>query len=100
MGLIQENLPSLPLKGNRCRFTYVEVPGPWPLMRLAGWCGFMATGRCIFNHCLKLRLGLAGLGVMGQALREERESMGQWQTRLHVSRAQTGTGRLTDWAGL
>ena len=26
---------SPPLKGNRCRFTYVE--GPLPLMRLAGW---------------------------------------------------------------
>lgn len=26
---------SLSLKGNRCRFTYVE--GPQPVMRLAGW---------------------------------------------------------------
>lgn len=58
---------SLSLKGNRCRFTYVE--GPQPVMRLTGWdLSSQQLGRCIFNKCLEL-----GWGVQGLALREPRD---------------------------
>ena len=88
---------SLSLKGNRCRFTYVE--GPQPVMRLAGLGSFFtATGRCIFNKCLEL-----GWGVRGSALREPRDKgkRGPWQAgpygnrvayRLHWPFIGCGTG--------
>lgn len=81
---------SLSLKGNRCRFTYVE--GPQPVMRLAGW--DLSLQQLEGEYSINAQ---SSAGVYGAWPSESHRTKAN---EAHGRLAHMGTGLLTDCTSL